>query len=177
VGHHDVRRDPAEEAEQQLSEMMPLHQVGELLRWGIVLGVGIAQVCYDRGGESWTPTFRVWHPRFLRWDWVRRCYTLQTADAGEIPIEPSDPAWIIYEPYGPLGWLRGALRALAMPCLIRAWTRSWWARHQESHGTPVRLGIVPDNRDPADEKLFLSQVPGWLHASVKRTCFSTWRRR
>jgi phage gp29-like protein len=60
------------------------------------------------------------------------------------------------------------VRALAVPWLIRYWTRSWWARHQEVHGTPIRAGIIPQQRDPSDERLFLRQLANLAHEATIR---------
>jgi phage gp29-like protein len=157
-----------EDAEEILSEVMPLPEVSELLRWGLLLGVGIAQVIYTRDGKSWCPTLKVWHPRFLRFDWTTRQFKLLTQNQGEIVVDRDDPNWIVFEPYGARGWLRCLMRALVMPWLIRSWTRSWWARYAEVHGQPIRAGVIPSERDPGDEKRFLSQLQNLGHeASIR----------
>lgn len=155
----DTKRARAikEDAEDKFSRIFPLSQVAELQRWGLFLGAGVGQILWDRDGKEWIPYLKVWHARFLRWDWAARKYKLITVQ-GEIAIEPDDPQWIIYEPYGPRGWLRGLLRSLALPWLIRAWVRNWWARYAEVHGSPIRAGVIPQERNPADEKKFLSQL-------------------
>lgn len=157
-----------EDCEQLFASMCPTPEISELLRWGITLGVGIAQVIYERDGRSWTPTIKVFHPKFLRWSTLDNRYHLQTADQGEIVIEPDDPQWIVFEPYGARGWLRCLMRAIAMPWLIRSWTRDWWARYCELHGRPMRLGIIPEGADPADVKLFLAQLSNLGGEAVMR---------
>lgn len=158
----------ADDAEAQLSTMLPLHQIGELLRWGLLIGVGVGQVLWQRDAGAWVPRLKVWHPRALRYDWTARAYKLLTADGGEIQIEPGDSSWIVFEPYGPRGWLRCLMRALALPWLIRSWTRSYWARNSEVHGQPLRLGIVPEGAEPGDERRFLSQLSNLAHEAVIR---------
>jgi phage gp29-like protein len=92
-----------------------------------------------------------------------------TENRGEITIEAGDPEWVVYEPFGPHGWLHGALmRSVATPWIVRYWTRTWWARHQEVHGQPLRLGVIPATRDPADERRFLSQLSNLAHEAVIR---------
>lgn len=159
----------ADDLEQDLSKIIPLHQVGKLLRNGIMQTVGIAHVENIRTPEGRTPTFTVWSNRNLRYDWMLRRYCLVTQNRGEIVLEPDDPEWIIYEPYGPHAWIdNGIMRALAMPWLFRYWTRTWWARYCEVHGQPIRVGIIPAERDPADEKLFLKQLANMAHEAVVR---------
>jgi hypothetical protein len=162
-------RNIAEDCEEQFPQMLPQHAVGKLLRYGRLFGVGIGQVITKRTESATYPTLYVWNNRFLRWDWTIRRYCLVTQNRGEIALEPDDPEWVIYEPYGPQGWRDSAImRAIATPWLIRYWARTWWARHQEVHGQPIRLGIIPAERDPADERLFLTQLANLAHEAVIR---------
>lgn len=162
-------RNIAEDCEEQFPEMLPQHAVGKLLKYGRWFGVGIGQVITKRTAQSTHPSIYVWNNRFLRWDWTIRRYCLVTQNRGEIALEPGDPEWVIYEPYGPFGWRDSAIiRSITTPWLIRYWTRQWWARHQEVHGQPIRLGIIPAERDPADERLFLTQLANLAHEAVIR---------
>ncbi len=175
-----------EDAEKLLSRMVPPMQLKELLRWGLFMSVGIAQITETRTANSTIPTFTVWNPKYLRFDWLLRRYRLVTENLGEITLEfangenyldgaislrenGEEEKWIVYEPYGSWGWLHGALiRPLVLPWLIRYQTRTWWARHQEIHGQPLRLGIVPAERQPSAEKSFLSQLANIGSESVIR---------
>lgn len=162
-------RSIAEDCEEQFDIMLPQHAVGKLLRYGRLFGVGIGQVVTKRTPDATYPSLYVWNNRFLRWDWTVRRYCMVTQNRGEIALEPGDPEWVIYEPYGPYGWRDSAIiRSIVTPWLIRYWTRTWWARHQEVHGQPIRLGIIPAERDPADEKLFLKQLANLAHEAVIR---------
>jgi hypothetical protein len=162
-------RNIAEDCEDQFPNMLPQHAVGKLLRYGRLFGVGIGQVLTKRTPQATFPSLYVWNNRNLRWDWTLRRYCLVTQNRGEIALEPGDPEWVIYEPYGPYGWRDSAIiRAITTPWLIRYWARTWWARHQEVHGQPIRLGIIPAERDPADERLFLTQLANLAHEAVIR---------
>jgi phage gp29-like protein len=160
----------AEDVEKSFAKMVPNHQLAHLQRYALGLSVGIGQrLAGTMLPKSDLPTLKVWNNRFLRFDWTDRKYHLMTENRGEITLEPGDPEWLIYEPFGPQGWLHGALiRSLAQPWLIRYWTRTWWARYQEVHGQPIRAGIVPENRKPADEQLFLGQLSRLAHEAVIR---------
>ena len=148
---------------------VPDPQLGLLMRYGWLLSVGIAQRVYDNRFGKMTPTIHTWNPRYLRYDWLLRRYRLVTENRGEITIEPGDPEWIVYEPYGPLGWIHGALiRPLALPWLIRYWVRNWWARYAEVHGQPIRKAIIPPDRRPDDERKFLSDLQRIGHEAVVR---------
>lgn len=162
-------RKAKEVAEKQIGRMLPTPQLMHLQRYALGLSVGVAQVLTERDTKSTRPTIKVWNPRYLRYDWLLRKYCLVTQNRGEIVLEPGDPEWITWEPFGPLGWIHGALiRSLAMPWLIRVWTRNWWARYQEVHGMPIRAGIIPADRKPKDEALFLNQLSNLAHEAVVR---------
>lgn len=158
-----------EKYEKRIAKIFPSPQLAQLGRNGIGLSVGIAQVLSTRSTKARDASIYVWNNRYLRYDWLLRKYRLITENRGEITLDPDDDEWVIYEPYGPHGWLHGALiRPLAAPWLIRHWTRSWWARRQEVHGSPIRAGIIPAERDPADEKTFLRQLANLAHEATIR---------
>jgi hypothetical protein len=159
----------ADAFEEQRTKILPYSQLLKLHRTGLAMSVGIGQIISTRTETSRTPTLKVWNNRYLRYDWLLRKYCLVTENRGEIAIEPDDPEWIIYEPFGPYGWLDCAkIRSSSLPWAIRYWTRTWWARYQEVHGQPIRAGIIPEVRDPKDEKLFLSQISTMAHEAVIR---------
>ncbi len=161
--------EAAKKLERQIGKIVPSHQLYELMRYGLGLSVGLAQVKTTRSVKSTLPTFEVWNPRNLRFDWMLRQFRLVTENKGEITIEEDDPEWIIYQPFGPHGWLHGALiRACVTPWIMRYWTRVWWARYQEVHGQPMRLGIIPADRQPQAERLFLTQISNLAHEAVVR---------
>lgn len=152
-------RKIAEDLDERFTDIFPSFAVGKLLRNGLMLGVGIAQVLTERTVNRECPLLYTWNNRNLRWDWTIRRYCMVTQNRGEIVLDPDDPEWVIYEPYGPYGWRDAALvRSIALPWIIRYWSITWWARHQEILGTPIRLGIIPATRDPKDERTFLTQL-------------------
>lgn len=165
----DAAEAVKEKYEKRVAKIFPSHQLAQLLRTGIGLSVGVAQVLSMRTSKARDAQIYVWNNRYLRYDWLLRQYRLVTENRGEIALDPDDDEWVIYEPYGPHGWLHGALiRPLAAPWLIRHWCRSWWARRQEVHGSPIRAGIIPAERDPRDEKTFLRQLANLAHEATIR---------
>lgn len=162
-------RRVAEDFERLRSKILPSPELFKLCRTAMALSVGIAQRLTTRTLKTSVPTIKVWNNRYLRYDWMLRQFRLVTENRGEIALEPDDPEWIIYEPYGHYGWLSDAkIRSSVIPWAIRHWTRTWWARYQEVHGQPIRAGIIPSARDPKDEKLFLSQISTLAHEAVIR---------
>ncbi len=155
----DSARKAQEDLERDFDHMFPSPELDALHSYGVLLSVGVAQRLTTIRRKSYTPTIKTWNPRNLWYDWLIRKFHLVTENRGDLVIEPDDPEWIVWEPYGQHGWLRRAkLRALVMPWLIRKSCRDWWARYAEVLGQPIRAGIVPRDRLPADERTFLSQI-------------------
>lgn len=127
----------------------------DVLRWGLMLGVGLAQLApWDRRGKRWKPVAKVWHPMWIRWDWNYRCYFVQTED-GEVPVDPHSGQWWLYTPYGyERGWMQGLVRCLAIPFLCRVWGTRDYARYSEVHGLPTRVGYVPQSVTPEEKSQF-----------------------
>jgi hypothetical protein len=174
-----MKLDPSDESrpalkvrdatEKVISKIFPSAQLSSLRRYAWGLGVGVAQVKTTRTRKSHTPTIETWNPRYLWWDWLIRQYRITTENRGTIALDPEDDEWLIVEPFGPLGWIQNALiYPLSLPWSIRYWVRSWWARRQEVHGQPIRVGIIPADRTPADERLFLNQIGNFAHEAVVR---------
>ena len=160
----------AEAAETAWEEMAPEQALGELLKWGRFLGFGLAEKIYPPG--KWTPVLKVWHPKFVFWDWGTRVYRLITAE-GVVDLDPSDPAtrrkWIFYCPWGyARGWVQGRVRSLAIPWLIRQWAYRDWARHNEVHGIPVRKVKVPAQWDDQEKQRALQEIAQLATESVIR---------
>lgn len=158
-----------EDCAKSIAKMLPTPQVARFVRNGIGLSVALAQRLTTRTLKSSTPTLHVWSTRFMYYDWLIRRWHIVTENRGDVVIEPEDPEFILWEPYGPLGFMGPCLlRDLAIPFAIRHWSRTWWARQAEVNGMPIRLGIIPAQRDPRDEATFLSQLANLAHEAVIR---------
>lgn len=160
----------AEDAEIAWQDIAPEQALTELLRWGRFLGLGLAEKIYDIG--SWTPRLKVWHPRYVYWNWGTRTYHLITED-GVLNLDHNDPTvrrkWVFYAPYGfQRGWVSARVRALAIPWLIRQWSWRDHARHNEVHGIPIRKLKVPTQWDPEDKNRALAEVAQLATESVVR---------
>lgn len=113
------------------------------IRYGVTIGCNLHQILWDTSVTPWMPRLKQWHPRNIRWDSQIRRYVVQTRD-GVIPIEPGNGTWFLYTPYGQVnGWLRGVIRSIAKPWLVRHYAWRDWARFNERHGLPLLLGKVP----------------------------------
>lgn len=132
------------------ARMFPESELAQLMAWGLLLGVGLAERVPDesRGiGEGSAPVIVVWHPRWLRHDWMTGRWLLTTAE-GEVEVVPGDGRWILFTPYGGLRpWTQGAWRPIAFAWVLKQFALHDRARHSEVLGSAARVGTVPTGAD------------------------------
>ena len=103
---------------------------------------------------------RPWHMRFTYWDWSIRHLMAMTLD-GVTPIVPGDGKWVLHAPWGALrGWMRGAIRAVVEPWLLRHFAFRDMAQFSEVHGMPIRVGETPATGDPEMRAQFERDLSG-----------------
>lgn len=130
----------------------------EMQAYTVLMGWEPAQLLWDTTEEIWCPYLRPWHPRYTYYHWYLRHYIAISQD-GQIPITPGDGQWVLHAPYGEYrGWIRGAVRAVSVPWLIKDWARRDWARFSEVHGIPIKKAFAPaasdeKQRDPFEAAL------------------------
>lgn len=118
------------------------------------LGFAPAQLVWDTTTSVWSPRCRPWHPRFTYYHWDLRRYIALSLD-GEYPIVPGNAKWVLHAPFGPYrGWIRGAIRAVTEPWMLRHFAFRDMARFSEVHGQPTRVGKVPAVADPGERAAF-----------------------
>jgi phage gp29-like protein len=155
----------ANAVEKAWDQMLPSAEVANLMRWGLMLGIGIGELVWDTSGDFWMPRLKVWHPQFVYWRWDTRSYWLITQEDAQIELPQtdkhihSDGKWVLYTPYGAQqGWLRGLVRSLAMIWLLRQWAYRDWARYNEVHGIPIKKAIVPGDAEKSAKGRFANAV-------------------
>jgi phage gp29-like protein len=78
---------------------------------------------------------------------------------GALEVEPNDPSWFLYTPYGAYrGWMRGAVRSVSIPWLVRQFALRDWARYSEVHGLPQKKAKVPAMASAEDKRRFFNAV-------------------
>lgn len=134
--------------------MAPDAAMGEIMRWGTMLGFGPAQILWDTSGDYAIPRPVPWHPRYVYFHWLYRCYVAITLD-GQEAIIPGDGSWMLHAPFGAYrGWMRGAVRAITPWWLSRNYALRDWSRYSERHGLPMIKAKSPAVGDP-------SQIDRW----------------
>lgn len=141
----------AEDIESDWSDMFEHSALVELLIWGLMQGVGIAQIIEE--DPIWK--LDVWHPWALAWDEAERQYYLQTREDSKLYILPDGKGgfrdkngtrWVLFTPFGfGNSGRRCYLRCLHRLSNERSWTHRDRARFSEIFGQAIRLGIAPAN--------------------------------
>lgn len=155
----DKAKELQEEIEKVFTKLVPLNEVGEMLRWALLLGTSISQILWDTKDGMWCPRISVWHPKYMYYNWALYQFRIVTADYGELTVAPEDIQWSLFSPYSEhLPWNRGLVIPLATIYLIRTWLLQWWARHQERNGQPIIGAVTSAEATPEEEKLFIQQL-------------------
>jgi phage gp29-like protein len=142
------------------ADMVPVSEMSEMLRWGIVLGNSISQINWNTSKDGlWIPRMNIFHPRYMFYNWGVRQMQLSTMNEAQIVIYPEDIGWNLFTPYTDhLPWLRGAILPLAMLYLQRFYLKQWWQRSQERTGSPILGAVTSAEATPEEEAIFLQQV-------------------
>lgn len=145
--------------------MLPESELVRFLAWGIILGVGLAQIVPlpRLPGRKQRYRFETWNPRHLRHDPLAHGgfeWYVQTA-TGEVPIVPGAGKWALFLPYGvKRPWAGGKWRSLVFPWLLKRFALEDRANHTEVNGSPVWLGKAPQGATEGQRNRFLSQLVG-----------------
>lgn len=136
----------------------PASVLGEIKRWAVLLGFGVAEILWDTDVTPWQPYLKPWHPQHVWYEWQTRRLIANTLD-GPVPIVPGDGRWLVHAPHGIYrGWVQGAVRALALPWLLRNQAQRDWARYCEVHGLPTILAYLPAMADEMAKAGFVSSL-------------------
>lgn len=151
-------------------EMFPRDELEEMATYGFLCGIGIEQLIWDTARKDWTFRISGFHPRFYLWRWDLRSYQVITLDGGLATVPQSSVQWLAHTPYGyKRAFLRGRLRALCDPWMMRGWTKNDWAHWLEIHGKPIRKAIIPQQAKPAEEREFVRSIGNMGNNTVIKT--------
>jgi phage gp29-like protein len=124
----------------------------------VMAGVHISRVYWGAVESEWRPVrTERWHTRNIRWDEDQQRFVVRTAN-DELVVEPGDPNWLVVSPGGSRSWMCGAVRALGLAYVMRAFIWRDWARFNERHGLPVIAITEPHGVDESKKKQFYDSV-------------------
>jgi phage gp29-like protein len=160
TGNGAKRKRVARDIEALWPELFPEETLEQLLTWTIFMGFCLCEIVWETREDRWLPRLKVWHPLYIYYQVDIRRYVAITME-GTIVVEPNDPRWFLYTPFGAYrGWLRGAVRSCSIPWIVRQFALRDWARYSEVHGLPQKKVKYPAQA-PADAKAS-------FFASIKR---------
>jgi phage gp29-like protein len=147
-------------------EWWQMHQEQELtklMKWGLILGVGLAQrIELPRVvGQPHRYRIETWSPRWLQYFHKPQNGTRWkvTTEEGQEPIAPGDGEWIIFTPYGARRpWAEGIWAALAFPWLLKRFSLEDRANYSETLGNPIGVGTTTKGSSEKQREKYLRQL-------------------
>lgn len=135
----------------------------QVYTWTVFMGFCLCEIVWKleryKDRDVWVPHLKYWHPQYIYYDVGRRQYVAITAEDGSIYIDPEDPKWWLFTPWGEYrGWLRGAIRGCAPLWIVRQFAIRDWARFSEVHGLPIKSIKAPAQSDARDKARMFAQV-------------------
>ena len=143
----------AESVEAMWPLIAPPAEVSAALNWFILLGVAPVQVSWQVIEGVWGPSMKAWDPQFLRWE--NGVYKITTQD-GEQDVTPENGWMLLIQ--GDRGFMRGAIRSIAVWWISRQWVARDWNRYNERHGLPLLKALVPARAGEDEKADFFSNM-------------------
>lgn len=133
--------------------------LSECFDYNVMMGFSHGQIAWDTTQPKldFAPKVFPWHPVYEYYDWTLRSYMAIGQDA-VIPIVPGNAKWIQFGGYR--SWIRGCLRPVVEPWMLRHFGFRDMARFGEVHGNPTRKGYVPMVGDPVERQKFENALAG-----------------
>jgi hypothetical protein len=159
----DTSGEVAKVCEDLWEEILPLDVEELILTWSTFLGFSLAEKIWEakkyKGRDLWVPRLKPWHPYYIYFDNGRRQY-VAIAMGGLQYVEPTgDPKWFLFTPWGYYrGWIRGGVRSVAIPWVVRQYALRDWGRFSEKHGLPMVVAKVPAQAPAEDKARFFTSI-------------------
>ena len=160
LGFQDGRGDEAGDSplapqlEEDWWHMFPEEETKQVTAWGLILGVGFGEQVWGEFNGRFVPRLKFWHPKLFNYDqtinrWKVRVAHADGQSSDEITIEPHDPKWIVYTPYGShRPWARGLWRGLSRWWLIK----NYAIGDMGAHGEKAALLVITATGDRSPTK-------------------------
>ena len=154
----DVAREARDLSVEHGDSFLSAGAVNALLLQGVMIGVGIAQVRWEEVRGYWCPSLEVWHPSWIRWRQDVRAYEVQTCE-GPTVVDPGNGQWVVFTPYGEFrGWLRAAVRSLALTWRAHKFAMRDWLRWSETYSQGIKKAMAPADASDDKKEQFFRQV-------------------
>lgn len=150
------------EADDDFEAIASEDALAQLLAWGLMLGVGLAEKVWTRSkehGDRDLPVLKIWNPRWLRYDKSRRQWLVYVEEHGEIPILKDDPKWFLFFPYGEHEpWAQGLWWPLAFWWLVKSFSSNDWSSFDRAAGAAIPVGEAPEQSKPEARDTWRKQL-------------------
>lgn len=146
------------------SDVLPMELIEQLLQWTVMCGFGLMNQTWDqRIGNVWVPRIKHWHPiytYFLNAGTMEERRFQAITMEGVVPVaQNEDDEWLLFTPWGQYrGWIRAAIRQVAIPWIVRTYCMRDWSRCSEIHGMPQRVAKVPASALEEDKARLFSKL-------------------
>jgi phage gp29-like protein len=141
------------EAEEDWWDAFSDESLVELLTWGVLLGVALANVTWTERRGRVVPKLTVWHPRALRWDAWTSTWRVRLFDGTEATVTPGDGSWVVFTPRAESEpWKHGAWRAIARWWRAKRYALADWGKHSEQ-AAGLKVASTEDGTDADRAKL------------------------
>ena len=141
----------AAEVADALAEDWPLIAQGltEVAIWGVWFGVALVRLDW-RQKDRMVPVLDPWSPGWLVLRDGRWIIRLPDRE-----LEPQPGLWWVWAQGGAKWpWRGGAWRRCLVPWLAKTYAVQDWARYNEVHGSPVRVGTAPQGSSAEERERF-----------------------
>ncbi|AKF06070.1 phage portal protein family protein [Sandaracinus amylolyticus] len=148
-----------EHARSVFDEMFPATELALLAADGVLLGVGVAELCEVQGRDY--PVMVRRDPEFLVYRWNEARWYFRSI-IGLIPITPGDGRWILHTPGGrEAPWQNGLWRAIGNAYIRKSHAREHKANWEAKLANPARVATAPAGATDSQLDEWVQQVMAW----------------
>lgn len=128
------------------SDAWPEEQLGQILRWGLLLGYAPARHAPDYGASGRIlPRLTFWNPGAVNYDTNTGAWTGRDVNQATLAITPGDGEWAMFLPYGSdRPWASGLWYSLALLAVAKSYAVQDWAKASEKSALWVFESQITD---------------------------------
>ncbi len=151
LGHDSVRSI--------YDEMLPPAELALLAADGILLGIGVAELCPVRGRDY--PVLVRLDPQYLQYVWTEDTY-YYLAIEGRIPITPGDGRWVLHTPGGRLTpWQHALWRCVGANVIRKSHANMHKDNWEAKLANPARVAVAPQGGTEPQKEGWFQSVMAW----------------
>ncbi len=156
LGHSSVRS--------VYDEMLPPGELALLAADGVLLGVGVAELCPVRGRDY--PVLVRLDPQFIQYVWNESQYYYASAE-GRLPITPGDGRWVLHTPGGRIApWQNALWRCLGANIIRKSHANLHKDNWEAKLANPARVAVAPQGGTEAQKDTWFQAIMAWGINSV-----------